>query len=536
MSDAMAEIRASFFVECEDLLEALQDGLETMATAKANDETVNVVFRAVHSIKGGAAAFGLDQLVDFTHAFETTLDALRSGQIAVDERVTDVLYRAADLLSDVVQAARDGTLLDQAKLDPVIGDLHTLLEPDFSETPGAQDDPGPARDSIAPTLERDPAEADTNVFTISFTPKPDFYAAGSEPLFVFGLLEDLGELEVEVGPTKTLPNLDMLTSDAALLTWSITLTTSAGREAIEDIFEFATDLCDFEFCEGLAQTTTTQTDLDDDDANPTDQEVPPSPSNAPAHTVRVDVDRIDRLVNLVGELVINQAMLSQSVNAAGYASNSPVANGLDELQHLTRNIQESVMMIRAQPVKSLFQRMGRVVREVSTRLGKDVQLVTEGDTTEIDKTVVELLADPLTHMIRNALDHGLETPDGRRRAGKSNQGTISLSAAHRSGRVIIEVADDGAGIDRSKVREIAEQKGLVDPQHNLSEAEIDSLLFMPGFSTSETVSNLSGRGVGMDVVKAAISSLGGRITISSTPGLGTRFSISLPLTLAVLDG
>jgi two-component system chemotaxis sensor kinase CheA len=253
-------------------------------------------------------------------------------------------------------------------------------------------------------------------------------------------------------------------------------------------------------------------------------------------TIRVDLDRVDRLINLVGELVINQAMLTQRVMEAGVTKGANVAAGLDDLEHLTREIQESVMAIRAQPVRPLFQRMSRIVREVADLTGKSVRLKTEGEATEVDRTVIERLADPLTHMIRNAVDHGLEKPEVRLAAGKSEQGEVRLSAAHKSGRVVIEIADDGAGIDRPRVRSIAIKKGLISPDAQLTDAEIDNLLFLPGFSTAQVVSNISGRGVGMDVVKRSIQALGGRISIASRPGYGSTFTMSLPLTLAVLDG
>ena len=268
---------------------------------------------------------------------------------------------------------------------------------------------------------------------------------------------------------------------------------------------------------------------------------PPTPATGtpaadPGATVRVDLERIDRLVNLVGELVINQAMLAQSVTEAGLPPNSPVMTGLEAFMMLTRDIQDSVMMIRAQPVKPLFQRMARIVRESSSAIGKEVKLRTEGEATEVDKTVIERLADPLTHMIRNAVDHGLEPTETRVAAGKPREGVITLCAQHRSGRVVIEVTDDGGGINRKKVFAKAVEKGLVPADSHLSDSEIDNLLFLPGFSTADQVSALSGRGVGMDVVKSSIQALGGRIAITSEPGKGTCFSISLPLTLAVLDG
>ncbi|KAB2860926.1 MAG: chemotaxis protein CheA, partial [Bauldia sp.] len=259
-------------------------------------------------------------------------------------------------------------------------------------------------------------------------------------------------------------------------------------------------------------------------------------SSQPGATIRVDLDRVDRLIDLVGELVINQSMLAQRVMEAGIARLSDVAVGLDDLEHLTREIQDSVMAIRAQPVRPIFQRMSRVVREVADMTGKSARLVTEGENCEVDKTVIERLADPLTHMIRNAIDHGLERPEDRLKAGKPEQGTVRMVAAHRSGRVVIEVSDDGAGIDRQRVRQKAIEKGIISEDAQLSDAEIDDLIFAPGFSTAATISDVSGRGVGMDVVRRSIQALGGRITIASKPGHGTTFTLSLPLTLAVLDG
>ena len=253
-------------------------------------------------------------------------------------------------------------------------------------------------------------------------------------------------------------------------------------------------------------------------------------------TIRVDLDRVDRLINLVGELVINQAMLSQKVMEAGVARTSGIDTVLGALEQLTREIQEGVMATRAQPVKPLFQRMARIVRELAEETNKSVRLRTEGETTEVDRTVIERLADPLTHMIRNAVDHGLEAREARLAAGKPEQGEVRLSAAHRSGRIVIEVSDDGGGINRARVRAKAVEKDLIQADAQLSDGDIDNLLFLPGFSTATTVSNISGRGVGMDVVKRSVQALGGRISIASRPGLGSTFCMSLPLTLAVLDG
>ncbi|WP_138423206.1 chemotaxis protein CheA [Maritimibacter alexandrii] len=583
MSDPMAEIRASFFIECEELLEALQDGLQTMYDGAGDGETVNVVFRAVHSIKGGAGAFGLDGLVSFAHRFETALDEVRGGNLVADAAVLKLFFTCNDILGDLVRESRDGIDHDRTRTDPVLAELDALLGGPVE----AEASPEEAIDFEVTTLAFDLdlglPDTDTDpdpTWRVRFQPGPMLYANGNEPLFLFRSLRDLGELDVTCHDND-LPPLADLDCEHAHLGWDLSLTTSEDRAAIVEAFDFVEGLCalDIEPLDGdpaltdlavlsalndaveEAETVDTEPtanpDLVEDAEAPDEPQMdvaPPvaAPSAAPAPeraaqpatpapatpraTVRVDLDRIDRLVNLVGEIVINQAMLSQSVEAAGIPPNSPVRTGLEEFQQLTRDIQESVMMIRAQPVKSLFQRMSRIVREASADIGKDVRLRTEGENTEVDKTVIERLADPLTHMIRNAVDHGLEQNDLREKAGKPREGTVYLTATHRSGRVVIEVADDGAGINRPKVLKKAIEKDLIPADSQLSDSEIDNLLFLPGFSTADEISNLSGRGVGMDVVRSSIQSLGGRISIQSDPGAGTTFSISLPLTLAVLDG
>ncbi|WP_148912549.1 chemotaxis protein CheA [Maritimibacter alkaliphilus] len=583
MSDPMAEIRASFFIECEELLEALQDGLQTMYDGAGDGETVNVVFRAVHSIKGGAGAFGLDGLVSFAHRFETALDEVRGGNLVADAAVLKLFFTCNDILGDLVRESRDGIDHDRTRTDPVLAELDALLGGPVE----AEASPEEAIEFEVTTLAFDldlgltDTDPDTDpTWRVRFQPGPMLYANGNEPLFLFRALRDLGELDVTC-QDNDLPPLADLDCEHAHLGWDLSLTTSEDRAAIAEAFEFVEGLCaleiqpldgapaladlaalsalidDVEEAETVDTAPTANPDLVEDaeapdepqmdaapkiaapSAAPAPERVSPPATPAPATpraTVRVDLDRIDRLVNLVGEIVINQAMLSQSVEAAGIPPNSPVRTGLEEFQQLTRDIQESVMMIRAQPVKSLFQRMSRIVREASADIGKDVRLRTEGENTEVDKTVIERLADPLTHMIRNAVDHGLEQNDLREKAGKPREGTVYLTATHRSGRVVIEVADDGAGINRPKVLKKAIEKDLIPADSQLSDSEIDNLLFLPGFSTADEISNLSGRGVGMDVVRSSIQSLGGRISIHSDPGAGTTFSISLPLTLAVLDG
>ena len=603
MSDPMQEIMASFFVECEELLEALVDALQTMADGEADGETINVAFRAVHSVKGGAGAFGLDELVGFAHQFETVMDLCRSGALGIDDKLLDLFFRCSDMLSDLVRASRDGTAIDAAGRDallaeltlhsgdddagqqadapqidfaPMAIDLDDLGGPDgepfdlpgLDDLPDIGDLPGAAEDET-------PLDGDAQRrLAVVFRASPELYESGNDPRSLLKSLASLAPCTITVAcdPVSALPDVSTLGSRLA---WTIAFEEPVQPNAVREIFEFVEDLCALEIRAGdpditatapaagpapedaeLATTATLLPAADDapsrDDDPEGDEQIAeapaaPSPDAArsgaaktaakPSATVRVDIERIDRLVNLVGELVINQAMLSQSITAENnIPANSSVLVGLDEFLQLTRDIQESVMMIRAQPVKSLFQRMSRITREASAAIGKPVRLITEGEATEIDKTAIERLADPLTHMIRNAVDHGLEPPEARRAAGKPETGEIRLSACHRSGRVLIEVSDNGGGINRDKVKSIAIAKGLIPGDAVLTDPDIDQLLFLPGFSTADKVSNLSGRGVGMDVVKTQITALGGRVGIDSAPGVGTTFSISLPLTLAVLDG
>ena len=553
--DPMAEIRASFFIECEELLEAMQDGLQQLEDGLHDSETINVAFRAVHSIKGGAGAFGLEQMVRFAHRFETVLDGVRAGTLAISPDLMKLFFRAGDHLSDIVRASRDDDDVPQG--DALAAELDAHISADAGEEAEEEIDFQPmgiALDLDLPALDLEDAPP---LWRITFAPEADMYESGSEAFPILKALAELGDADVTCD-TSSVPPLAELAPESAYLSWRIDLRTQVDEAEIRSVFEFVEGLCavTVERVDDAASELDVPEDIAVPDLPPEDAPSLDRPGQDPMATaetaskrpvstgstpaaktvVRVDLDRIERLVNLVGELVINQAMLSQSLESAGLSPHSDAMNGLDEFQRLTRDIQDSVMMIRAQPVKPLFQRMSRIVRESSAAVGKDVRLLTDGDATEVDKTVIERLADPLTHMIRNAVDHGLEAPHARADAGKSPKGTVKLSAAHRSGRVVIEVSDDGAGINRPKVQQIAMDKGLIPTDAVLSDGEIDNLLFLPGFSTASSVSDLSGRGVGMDVVKTAIQSLGGRISITSVPGAGTTFSISLPLTLAVLDG
>ncbi|TCP41897.1 chemotaxis protein CheA [Rhodovulum marinum] len=587
------DLKATFFAECEDLLEQLSEGSQDMIAGTAGEETVHAIFRAVHSIKGAAGAFGLENLVTFAHCFETVLDRVRSGDLVPDTDALHTILRSGDMLADLVELAQTESEEIPEAMPAILDKLNELAG---TTAAGDADDAAPQEAQaeeeffgfqplvLDPIGDEDgtgdPAESR---FRIRLSASSDLFRNGHDPVLLFSELAALGQVETRCD-LSALPAAASFDPEHCYLNWDLTVTGQVTEAAIRDVFMFLEDLCEIEEIDGPdtadsvaeIETVAAPTDLDAPVASatmpvaepvapavaepraPFEQALaatnapspapmePPSADRAkstakaaasvPQTTLRVDPERVDRLINTVGELIINQAVIAQKLIETGLASNSDIMGDLDDYQYLARELQEGVMAIRAQPVKPLFQRMQRIVREAADGLGKEVVLATEGEATEIDKTLVERLAEPLTHMIRNAVDHGIESPEKRTAAGKPALGTIRLSAAHRSGDVLIEIADDGAGLNRKRILEIAVSKGLVPPDAKLSEGEIDNLLFMAGFSTAEKVTNLSGRGVGMDVVKTAITSLGGKVSISSRPGEGTQFSISLPLTLAVMDG
>lgn len=540
--DNLAEIKQTFFQECEEQLTELEVGLISIQNGNDDAETVNAIFRAVHSIKGGAGAFGYQDLVSFAHAFETSLEELRSKRLTPSSNVLRVFLRASDQLADLVSCSKSNTPADTQKSIAIEKDLLSLCkntqaidqeigQDDFGFTPITFDFSDLAN-------ETEP----TKSFAIKFRPKPGLYSKGNDAFRILRELNTLGEMNVQCS-SEDIPTLNILDPEGAYLTWDLILTGAITLENIRDVFEFVewdseiniTELAN-EYQDNEPIVTMQAATTNDASSKYDTSTAKTAKQTKQVATIRTDLNRIDRLINLVGELVINQSMLSERAIEAGIPTTSAIMIGLEDLAQLTREIQDGVMAIRAQSVKNVFQRMPRIVREVAEITGKSVRLVTDGENTEVDKTVIDHLTDPLTHMIRNAIDHGIETPEVRLKNGKPEEGTIHLSAAHRSGRIVIEIKDDGAGIDRTHLRTIAEERGITPPDAVLSDDEVDNLIFHPGFSTAKQVSNVSGRGVGMDVVRKSINALGGRISISSIEGQGSTFTMSLPLTLAVLDG
>jgi two-component system chemotaxis sensor kinase CheA len=577
------EIQDIFFQECEEGLAQTEAGLLAIQAGQHDSETINTVFRAVHSIKGGSGAFGFTALQHFTHHFETLLDQLRDGRHALTPPLIEALLGAFDMLADHVSAIRGEKPVpdDEAMLrrlqDIAAGEPATAAaegasaeEPEadlgfnLDDLIGSLADGSGGNADWEKTSSQDDAEAPGNLMFVR--PSRGAMAHGGEPLLLIRELIDLGGMICHVD-WSAIPDLNRFDPEEAYLGWHIDLPPEVSQTDILDIFEFVADDCILAFGEeaerhfhpeptGLAAVvfpdpepiavpaavTATVVDLPamPTAATPAAKTVPDGveAATAPAApvgvtpTIRVDLEKLDRLVNLVGELVITQAMLAQRLLNCGLAS----INELSDLDHLTRELQDSAMSIRAQPISSVFNRVPRIVRELQASTGKRVRLEVEGEGTELDKTVVERIGEPLTHLIRNAIDHGLESPEERILAGKDAEGHVRLSAEHRSGRIMICVSDDGRGIDRDRVLAKAVERGLVMPDAKLSDEEIENLIFVPGFSTAATLSNISGRGVGLDVVRRTVQSLGGRIAISSRPGEGSTFTMSLPLTLAILDG
>ncbi|MGP7795786.1 chemotaxis protein CheA [Sphingomonas sp. CLY1604] len=554
------EIQQIFFQECDEGLATMEASFASVRQNGHDHETINTIFRSVHSIKGGAGAFGHERLQAYTHEYETLLDLVRNGTLSLTSDLLGTIVGAFDMLSDHVAAARDGgePPADAAMLarlvaastpaEPVLVILDDL--PSAAPVAAGLDD----FDDLFALCEAPAPAAPDGDWQVTFVPGPDALENGGDPLL---LLRELTMLEGEVIAVDlaALPTLDDLHPECSYLGWTAIVPAAVAEDDIRAIFEFM-GACDLTITRLGAPAVAADDLLVDllDAAEaviaepvavtaapasapvatviPAEPTAPRTPAPAAVQTIRVDLDKLDRLVNLVGELVITQAMLAQRLSEHALGGISE----LTDLDHLTRELQESTMAIRAQPMKTVFSRVPRIIRELEVETGKRVRLDIVGEMTEVDKTVVERIGEPLTHLIRNAVDHGLETPADRLAAGKAEEGVVTLSAAHHSGRIVITVADDGRGIDRKRVRAKAIERGIIAADAILSDEETDNLIFAPGFSTAATVSNISGRGVGMDVVRKNVQALGGRIGISSNLGSGSSFALSLPLTLAVLDG
>lgn len=659
MSD-LDDFKATYFDECSELLTALEEEFAAIEAGERDADRLNAVFRAIHSIKGGAGAFGFSALVGFAHAYETLLDYVRDGRIEMSDDVVTLCIRANDIVADHVKAAQTGEALpadygmdekerfdalargDAAPGDDEGGDpldefdiefTPVMVNLDAPEVSAMADDEA----SMDDAFEAAPMQVEPGHWEVRFTPHRALYARANDPLLLFRELAALGEMHVRA-VLEEIPPLADFEPFAVYCSWEITMISPDLTEAmIREVFEFVEGDCDIAVAQlggavGFdippaaapkpveakpAKKTLIEINQEPDPADllaladdevaglldfdaaapaapkpvfaPEPESTPvsaqdsfeeapglsfaelaetiqPSPVARPAapapapvraaappppassegeesggnrsvgvQSIRVDLDKVDRVVNMVGELVITQSMLTQQMDETLRARYTELVRGLEVLAQTTRGLQDSVMAIRAQPVKSVFSRMPRLVRELATKTGKKIKLETIGENTEIDKTVIEQLSDPLTHMIRNSADHGIETPDKRAGRGKNETGTIRLSAEQAGGNILIIVEDDGGGINRERVLQVARDKGIVAADVQPTDEQIDQLIFAPGFSTASEVSDISGRGVGMDVVLSNIKKIGGSVHVRSWTGKGCRMTLRLPLTLAVLD-
>ena len=517
---------ALFLQEAQDLLEQLEQTLLDLEHAPTNTALIDTAFRALHTIKGSGAMFGFDAVATFTHHVENAFDLVRKGKMAPTQPLIAVALAAKDQMRLLIE---DPTQSDTSVGDAILCDLQGLM--------------GVATVAPSPV---------STIWRIRFRLPVDAMATGTNPLLLLDELRDMGEATVSM-LTEDIPPLDAIDPSACYPSWDVTLATAQSRDAIEQVFLFVLDDMELSIeCTepaaitgGPAMAPEPEPIADElpavtapDAERPSPAMAAPEQRNSPrvapgADTIRVPAERLDELMDRVGELVIAQSRLNQ----VAAASRDPAVKAVaEEIDRLSLELRDTTMGIRMLPIGSLFSRFRRLVHDLANDLGKSIELVTVGEETELDKTVIDRLSDPLIHLIRNAVDHGIEGPEGRTEAGKPPLGRILLSARHSGAEVLVSVKEDGRGLDRDRIYARAEETGLITPGTKLSDHEAFQLIFQPGFSTAREVTALSGRGVGMDVVKRTIDGLRGTIDITSTPGNGTEIMLRLPLTLAIIDG
>lgn len=564
MSIDLTQFHDSFFEESFEAIDTMEDALLKLTPGSPDPEVVNTIFRVAHSIKGGAATFGFNEVTSFTHTLETLLDELRGQRLLVTQDLCDLLLRSVDVMRDMLRATQAKQPLDAQKIADLQFDLEVIVAkkptPPVAVPIAQVSESSPVVAAVgAPTVAAAPALTGA-AWLISFKPYLQLLARGNDPLRMFGELAQLGELEV-TAHTAALPPVAEMDPENCYVSWQLRLVSDAPREAVAQAFDWAEGDCELSIeREVVAKSTTAATVAEAAAPAPdagavaarvpgdaVDAQAPSTPAvvkavespKAPASesaSIRVSTEKIDELMNSVGELVITQSMLMQLAGSLQGPVGERLRTGLTQLERSVRELQEAVMRVRMVPISFVFSRFPRMVRDLSQRLGKQIELKMTGGDTELDKTVLEKIGDPLVHLVRNGIDHGIERPDVRIAAGKPPMGTLHLHAYHRGGNITVEVSEDGGGINTAKVLSKAKAKGLVAEDAELTDAQIHDLIFLPGFSTADQATDVSGRGVGMDVVRRNIEELGGSVEVRSELGKGSRFIINLPLTLAIVDG
>jgi two-component system chemotaxis sensor kinase CheA len=568
----MDKHKEAFIEEAYELLAELETALIELEEIPEAQELIGRVFRALHTIKGSGGMFGFDRVAAFTHEVETVFDLVRNGEMTVTKELIDLTLSARDQIRIMIDSPDEA---NEDKGNEIILGLKKL-------TPGR--DKGD--NSEAGRVKTDPSEGEQQdgdiTYRIQFKPDQHIFTKGINPLLLLNELRALGNCKV-LAYTDAIPDLSNIDPEECYTYWDVILTTDKGINAIKDVFIFIEDDCKltidviddgeklnkdisnrkigdiliergFVTKEDLNKVLSQQKRIGQMlvESNMIDsrkveaalaeqqhikeikqkEQQKEQPTDT-ASSIRVASDKLDSLVNLVGEMVTVQARLSQ---VSAYKNDPELLSVAEEVERLTGELRDQTMSIRMLPIGTTFSKFKRLVRDLSKELSKEIELTTEGAETELDKTVIEKLNDPMVHLIRNCIDHGIESPDVREASGKPRQGTVHLSASHSGAYVLIEIMDDGAGLDPEAIRAKAIEKGMITPEAELTEKEIYSLILAPGFSTTKTVTNVSGRGVGMDVVKRAIDNLRGSIGITSQKGTGTTITLRLPLTLAIIEG
>lgn len=533
----------TFRQEARELLEQLELGLLDLEQNPANDDLINSTFRALHTIKGSGAMFGFTAVAAFVHEFETAFDQVRKGQSPATPALIAVALDAKDHIHKLIEEpdgdhAGGGAILDALRVVIAGGEGVAII---LDDLPAAAAAPEP---TVAAAGERH--------WRIRFRLPSDSLVYGTNPVLLLDEIRAIGPCTV-IALTETVPPLDVIDPEVPYLGWQVDLLAEDPREAIDDVFLFLRDGMELSV-EPLAEAPSVAASEPDPEpvveavveavvvaptapvakpakpAKPADKD---APAAAVSSSMRVDAERLDELMDRVGELVIAQARLTQIANLSQDGNLKTIA---EELERLSSGLRDTTMGIRMVPIGTLFSRFRRLVHDLSRDLGKEIEFITTGEDTELDKTMIERLADPLVHLIRNSVDHGLESAEKRLAAGKSAKGTVRLSAVYAGAEVAISVIDDGAGLNAERIRAKAEEAGLLAPDAKIPDSELWQMIFAPGFSTAKEVTSLSGRGVGMDVVKRTIDGLRGSIDVSTTPGQGSTMTLRLPLTLAIIDG
>lgn len=534
MSIDLEQFHETFFEESFEGLDIMESGLLELEQGEVDLENINTIFRSAHSIKGGSGTFGFTSVAEFTHDMETLLDEMRNGERSVTEPIVETLLGCVDVLRNMLTAIKDGSEIDVDSVAQMTNALKELLGESSSNVTNS-------------TVVEESVVTEGKGWVITFKPHTTIMQTGNDTVRLLRELSTLADDFEAIVDNDSLPSLNDIDPEECYQSWTMSLTGGGvSEDDIREVFAWVDDECELD----ITPIAIEENYIDEErrgsepGAELTPQKRPgerrSSTKTTESSSIRVNISKVDELINMVGELVITQSMLSQFGEGDGDgftdAHLERLKDGLTQLESHTRELQESVMRIRMMPISFAFQRFPRLVHDLSSQFDKKIELVMTGEGTELDKTVLEKIGDPLVHLVRNSLDHGIESPAARVEAGKSETGVIELSAYHQGGNIVIQIKDDGAGLNKKRILSKAKENGLINQDERLTDDQIYDLIFRPGFSTADVVSDVSGRGVGMDVVRRNIRELGGAVEVTSKTGEGSVFTIRLPLTLAILDG